>query len=195
MYILRKFDEKIYNKHGKILGIDEVGRGAGFGPLVVCGIILENFNFSKEIKDSKALNRKKREELCELILNNAEYCKIEFSSNKEVDKKGLSRCLGKSIDNIIAGQDKAGKILLDGNVNFSSTYLVECVVRGDSKSFTIACASIVAKVTRDNYIYKIADKYNNYDLNKNLGYPTPRHKELVKEYGLSDKHRETWNWQ
>jgi ribonuclease HII len=196
MNMLREFDNKL-SKKGKhlLLGLDEVGKGAGFGPLVVVGLILKNNIFSEEINDSKLLNPKTRERLAKLILDNVLYCKIEIQSAKVINKVGVSIAERMAMEKISASQDIAKIILIDGNINYlKDNSLAQTLVKGDQKSYTVACASIVAKDYRDKLVITMAKKYPGYSIELNKGYPTPKHKEAVKILGLSDQHRTEWGW-
>ena len=193
---LREFDNKL-SKNGKhlLLGLDEVGKGAGFGPLVVVGLILKNNTFSEEINDSKLLNPKTRERLTKIILDNVLYCKIEIQSAKVINKLGVSHAERMAMEKISASQDIAKIILIDGNINYlKDNLLAQTLVKGDQKSYTVACASIVAKDYRDKLVITMAKKYPGYSIELNKGYPTPKHKEAVKILGLSGQHRTEWGW-
>ena len=193
---LRKYDNILSNNGGQlILGLDEVGKGAGFGPLVVVGLILKNNTFSDEINDSKLLNYKKRERLSKLILENVLYCKIEALSAKVINDIGVSQAERKGMESISNGQSIAEIILIDGNINYlKENQAAQTLVKGDQKSYTIACASIVAKEYRDKLVTKMANKYPGYGIEANKGYPTPKHKEAVRLLGLSEQHRVDWGW-
>ena len=196
MNTLREFDNKL-SKNGKhlLLGLDEVGKGAGFGPLVVVGLILKNNTFSEEINDSKLLNPKTRERLTKIILDNVLYCKIEIQSAKVINKLGVSHAERMAMEKISASQDIAKIILIDGNINYlKDNLLAQTLVKGDQKSYTVACASIVAKDYRDKLVITMAKKYPGYSIELNKGYPTPKHKEAVKILGLSGQHRTEWGW-
>jgi ribonuclease HII len=193
---LRKFDN-ILSKNGEhpILGLDEVGKGAGFGPLVVVGLILKNNTFSDEVNDSKLLSPETRERLSKMILENVNYCKIEAVSAKVINNIGISQAERRAMERIDKGQNIADIILIDGNINYlKENQVAQTLIKGDQKSFTIACASIVAKEYRDKLVIKMASKYPGYGVEANKGYPTPKHKEAVRLLGLSDQHRHEWGW-
>lgn len=193
---LRKFDNKLsVNGEHPILGLDEVGKGAGFGPLVVVGLILKNNTFSDEVNDSKLLSPETRERLSKMILENVHYCKIEAVSAKVINNIGISQAERRAMERIDKGQNIADIILIDGNINYlKENQVAQTLIKGDQKSFTIACASIVAKDYRDKLVIKLASKYPGYGIEANKGYPTPKHKEAVRLLGLSDQHRREWGW-
>jgi len=180
----------------EICGIDEAGRGPIAGPLVFAGCIfkngrlkIENKEWFKKLTDSKKLNAKKREELFEKIKENSFY-HIVFKSNKEIDEKGLSKCIQEALieikDNL-----KAKKYLFDGNSNFKVEG-IEPIIKGDSKIKEISAASILAKVSRDRYMIEISKKYPLYNFHKHKGYITKEHKALVAKHGLCEIHRRSY---
>lgn len=172
-----------------LCGIDEAGRGPLAGPLVVAGVILKN-NI-KELNDSKKLTEKKREELFDKIIQNADY-HIVFSSAQTIDKKGISACLKNSILEIMDRlKDKTTEFLMDGNTSFGITTLTH-MIKADAKIKEVSAASILAKVSRDRYMKDIASKYPNYDFEKHKGYGTKAHVEKIKKFGRSKEHRQTF---
>ena len=180
-----------------ICGIDEAGRGPIAGPLVVAGCVfkmengelrIENEKWYESLTDSKKLSEKKREELFEKIIKNSEY-HIVFKSNKEIDEKGLSKCIQEALIEI-KNTLKADRYIFDGNSNFGVD--VETLIKGDSKVKEISAASILAKVSRDRFMKEIADKYPQYSFKKHKGYITKTHKEEIFKYGMSDIHRKSY---
>ena len=176
-----------------ICGIDEAGRGPIAGPMVFAGVIFKN-NVTNEkwyeiLTDSKKLNAKKREELFEIIQKNSIY-HIVFKSNKEIDKKGLSKCIKESLIEIKSAL-KADKYLFDGNSNFRVEG-IEPIIKGDEKIKEISAASILAKVSRDRFMIEISKKYPKYKFEKHKGYITKEHKELIQKYGFCEIHRKSY---
>jgi len=183
----------------EICGIDEAGRGPMAGPLVVAGCIFKRENgklkiekeeWFKKLTDSKKLSPKKREELFEKIKENSHY-HIVFKSNKEIDEKGLSKCIQEALIEI-KNNLKAKKYLFDGNSNFKVEG-IEPIIKGDSKIKEISAASILAKVSRDKFMIEISKQYPQYNFHKHKGYITKEHKELVAKYGFSEIHRKSYN--
>ena len=180
----------------EICGIDEAGRGPMAGPLVMAGCIfqdkskIENEKWFKILTDSKKLTHKKRENLFEIIKANSLY-HIVFKSNKEIDEKGLSKCIQESLIEI-KNRLKAKKYIFDGNSNFNVEG-IETLIKGDSKIKEISAASILAKVSRDIYMINISKKYPQYKFEKHKGYITKEHKELVAKYGFCEIHRKSYN--
>ncbi len=142
-------------------GIDEAGRGCCAGPLVVAGVALHSE--IKGLQDSKKLSPKKREELFEIIKQNSKY-KIVFCDNDLIDKKGLSYCLGQSIKQI-KDEFSGYEILMDGNSSFGVSG-VQTMIKADAKIPEVSAASILAKVSRDRYMNKIAKDFPNYSFKK-----------------------------
>lgn len=167
-----------------LCGIDEAGRGPLAGPLVVAGAIIKKP--IEGLNDSKKLTEKKRETLFDLIKENCIY-HIVFTDNKTLDEIGISKALKNSITEIMQ-KLKADNYLMDGNTSFGIINL-EHMIKADGKVEAVSAASILAKVSRDRYMYEIAHKYPNYDFDKHKGYGTKAHVEAIKNYGYSDLHR------
>ncbi|WP_331774664.1 ribonuclease HII [Sulfurospirillum sp. 1612] len=171
-----------------LCGIDEAGRGCIAGPLVVAGVVL-----NREIKglaDSKILSEAKRDALFAKIKAFSDY-KIVFCDNKMVDTKGLSYCLGYAIKNIkeyFLAQNAQYEILMDGNSAFGVSG-VQTLIKADAKVPEVSAASILAKVSRDQFMYSICHQYPHYSFAKHKGYGTALHVEEIKNYGYSDIHR------
>ncbi len=180
-----------------IAGVDEVGRGPLAGPIVSAAVILDLDcaldDMILEINDSKALSEKKREELCEIIKNRAICYSIACCSNEEIDSKGITFCNNEIFKKACYSlKQKPDLVLSDGypikNFNISNKF----VIKGDTKSASIACASIVAKVYRDNLMKEYDKLYPYYDFSSNVGYGTKKHIEAIKEYGICKIHRKSF---
>jgi ribonuclease HII len=170
-----------------LCGIDEAGRGCIAGPLVVAGVVLEED--IDGLADSKILSEKRREELFEIIKNKSRY-KIVFCDNDMIDEKGLSYCLRYAIKEI-KEHFKNSDILMDGNSSFGVDG-VDTMVKADAKVPEVSAASILAKVSRDRYMYSINSKFPNYSFLKHKGYGTALHVEEIKKYGYSKIHRKSF---
>ncbi|OGF81870.1 hypothetical protein A2W48_00765 [Candidatus Giovannonibacteria bacterium RIFCSPHIGHO2_12_44_12] len=190
-----------------IVGVDEAGRGPLAGPVTVGAIAvsISNFKFPifKNIKDSKKLSAKKREEWLSLFQNNSKILyTVSSVSNSVIDKKGIShalrlavrRCIDKLKTRLPDGQVENSdlKILLDGSLYAPSEYKQKTIIKGDEKIQIIAAASIIAKVTRDRRMVRLAQKYPQYDFHIHKGYGTELHCKLVKKHGLCDIHRRSY---
>jgi ribonuclease HII len=170
-----------------ICGIDEAGRGPIAGPLVMAGVVLK-YDI-KGLRDSKKLSEKKREILYDEIIAKSEY-KIVEVSNKIIDEKGLSFAINYALNEIVYSL-KAKRYIFDGNSKFG-VEILETMIKGDDKVPAISAASILAKVTRDRFMKKIAKYYLNYSFAKHKGYITKQHIEEIKKYGYSDIHRKSY---
>jgi len=175
------------NYHTNLCGIDEAGRGPFAGPLCVAGVVLlQNI---EGLNDSKKLTEKKREKLFDNILKNS-LNHIVFTSAQEIDKLGLSKCLQNSIQEIIEAID-AKQYLMDGNTSFGINNL-DFLIKADAKIEEVSAASILAKVSRDRYMCKMAIKYPEYSFEKHKGYGTKIHTDAIIKYGYCDLHRRTF---
>ena len=172
---------------GNLCGIDEAGRGPIAGDLVMAGCVLHTKITG--LNDSKKLSEKKREALYEIIIQNANYHIVKFSA-LEIDEKGISRCLALGLESILKNL-QADEYLFDGNTTFGVQGLTT-MVKADGKIPEVSAASILAKVTHDRDILKLAKIYPQYQLEKHKGYGTKLHIEMIKKYGYSDIHRRSY---
>ena len=177
-----------------IAGMDEAGRGPLAGPVCVAIAImpLEKDKIIEGINDSKKLSEKKREALFEKIINTAISYHIEFVDEKTIDninilnatKLGMRKCIN-SID------VRPDMVLIDA-VKLDTDIPTKSIIKGDALSYNIACASILAKVSRDRYILSLDEKYPMYNFKKHKGYGTKEHIENLKKYGPCPVHRKTF---
>ena len=210
----RAGDEVIsYNINMKyVVGIDEAGRGPLAGPVTV-GIfgaekkmekwLLKNI-FDNKLRDSKKLSPKKREEIYKKLINlkkqDLVYFSVSHASNKIIDKngisfaikKGIASCL-KKLEHTLKYNDGHCILKLDGALKAPKEYTNQkTIIKGDEKDVFIACASIVAKVTRDRLMCRLALKYPHYAFDIHKGYGTKLHYFLIKKHGLSHLHRKSF---
>lgn len=188
--------ENKYLAEGKkiIAGIDEAGRGPLAGPVSVAIAImpLDKDNIIEGINDSKKLSEKKRDLLYNEIVKKAIAYHIELIDEKTIDtinilnatKLGMLTCLERI-------EPKPDITLIDA-VKLDTEYPTESIIKGDALSYSIACASILAKVTRDRYMLELDEKYPEYNFKKHKGYGTKEHIEALKKYGKSPVHRESF---
>jgi len=170
-----------------LCGIDEAGRGCLAGPLVVAGAILKEPVAG--LNDSKQLSEKVRERLFEELQKKAEF-KIVFCDHEMVDTQGLSACLKYAIETIKA-HFEGHEILMDGNCNFG-VLGITTMIKADAKVAEVSAASILAKVSRDRYMYEIAPRYPNYHFEKHKGYGSALHIKMIETYGYCDIHRKSF---
>ena len=177
----------------KVIGIDEVGRGALCGPVVSCSILLhpeiiEN-DLVYEINDSKKISEKKRNIIAKFIKKNSTYS-IGIATSREIDKINILQATNLSI---IRSYDKFKKydclVKVDGIQTFELNNKTKFIKGGDSKSISIAAASIIAKNWRDNLMIEYSKVHPAYDWDKNKGYGTKKHKEAIIKYGITHIHR------
>ena len=191
-------DKLIYErKHledGKkyIAGVDEVGRGPLAGPVVCASVIMPLDDIIEGVDDSKKITEKKREKLFEVIKEKAIAYSICEISQEEIDKinilNAVKKCMTTAVETLSVKPDITLVDGVDTNLNLNAEY----IVKGDSKSYTIGCASILAKVYRDNLMKEYAKEFPEYAFEKNKGYGTKVHIEKIKEIGPCKLHRRTF---
>ncbi|UCH64363.1 MAG: ribonuclease HII [Ignavibacterium sp.] len=191
---MKNFDNSFLSKKIKLVaGIDEAGRGPLAGPVVAASVIFSPSVSIPGVNDSKLLTEHKRENLFEEIINKALAYNVSVVTHKRIDKINILNAtllaMGNSAKKLSVQPDL---ILVDGNRAFKYHILVIPVVKGDSKSFSIAAASILAKVTRDRIMKKYSKSYPDYFWEKNKGYPTRQHIDVIKLIGPSPLHRKTF---
>ncbi|MFA6226919.1 MAG: ribonuclease HII [Candidatus Paceibacterota bacterium] len=191
---------KVKNKIKYIVGIDEVGRGPLAGPVAVCAFKMpmdfKVIGFGP-LKDSKKLTAQKREDISLKLGILKKAKKVDYSvcyeSARKIDKVGISmaikNCIAKALKNIKAKSDEC-MVLLDGALRAPSHFsLQKTIIKGDEKERVIAFASIVAKVSRDALMCRLAKKYPKYGFEIHKGYGTQKHCKAIKKHGLSKEHR------
>ena len=191
---LKNFDLDI--SQDNILGIDEVGRGPIAGPLVVCGIIMKKESNIFGVKDSKKITEKNRIILNEKILEEAEYVSIKEVDVHTIDEINILNATKKAMQEIIEElEEKSNVCLVDavrGLEAKSPDYRILPIVNGDDTSYSIACASIVAKVYRDNLMEKYDKEFPEYGFSKHKGYGTKAHYDVILEKGITKIHRKSF---
>lgn len=181
------------NFYRYICGVDEAGRGPLCGPVAAAAVIMPEGSFIEGVNDSKKLSEKKREQLYELIIKEAVSYHVCLIDNEEIDRINILNATLKAMEEAINGLSvKADFALIDGNQNKGITTPNRTVVKGDSKSYSIACASILAKVTRDRLMEEYDKKYPQYGFLKHKGYGTKAHYEAIETYGITPIHRKSF---
>ncbi len=187
--------ESSFYKGVEEAGVDEAGRGCLAGSVYAAAVILPHDYQNLELNDSKKLTSKKRESLREIIQRDAIAWAVGVVTVEEIDKINI---LNASILAMHRALDKLSHcpeaIIVDGNrfkpyndIPFTT------IVKGDGKYMSIAAASILAKTYRDDYMKMLAKQYPQYDWDVNKGYPTKKHREAIKKYGLTPYHRKSFN--
>lgn len=186
----RSFGNYIY-----VAGVDEVGRGPLAGPIAAASVVL-NLKYKEDrelilgIKDSKKLSPKLREELSELIKERAISYNIALINNNEIDERGIAWCNNEVLRRAVKGLKVPPDIVLsDGYAVKNLDIYNEFIIKGDAKSASIACASIIAKVYRDNLMKEYSKLYPQYGFDNNSGYGTNEHVQAIKKYGVCKIHR------
>lgn len=181
-----------------VCGVDEVGRGCIAGPVVACAVVMPQGVTIPGVNDSKQLTPKARAELAEMIKNQAvSYC-VGWVSAEEIDETGIQAATFQAMRIAIDGiSPEPDALLIDGRGKAEVLRLerdIPCafIVRGDSASHTIAAASIVAKVERDNYMIKMHETHPLYGFDQHKGYGTDTHRAAIREYGACPMHRKTF---
>ena len=187
--------ERSYQKHinGYICGIDEVGRGCLAGPVVAAAIILNFDSIPIGINDSKKLSKKKRQNIYIDIKKEALDIAIGQASNIEIDQMNILNAsllaMKRAYKNLKTPTELA---LIDGNYSPKINCKTINIIKGDSKSLSIAAASIVAKQYRDKLMEEIGNKYPKYNFKKNAGYGTKEHYKSIDSNGLTEFHRKSF---
>ncbi len=188
---LKEFDKSFLSNSVKIIaGVDEAGRGPLAGPVVAAVAIFDKNTVIERINDSKKLTAKVREELYTEIINNAVDFGVGVVHQKEIDEINILQATLKAMQLAVAElKTIPDLILIDGNISFNSKIPTKTIVKGDSKSFSIAAASILAKVTRDRIMISEGKKHPEYLWHKNKGYGTKEHRDAIVKYGATSLHR------
>lgn len=196
-------DELRSQGHKYIAGIDEVGRGPLAGPVYAACVVLPDDWDVPGVNDSKKLSAKKREELSDIIREKAVAYGIGIADNTEIDdinileatKNAMKRAIESCNEKLLADADDSGKgidMLLIDAVRLDTGIETESIIKGDEKSLSIAAASIVAKVARDNYMTEMDEVYPGYDFAGNKGYGTAKHYEGLRTIGYTPIHRRSF---
>lgn len=178
-------------------GCDEAGRGCLAGPVYAAAVIFPPDYHNKELNDSKQLSDKKRKILREQIIKDATCWAVGIVDNHEIDKINILNAsilaMHRAIEQLSTLPEH---LIIDGN-KFKKYKQIpyDCIVKGDGKYLSIAAASILAKTFRDDFMDELHKQFPMYDWLSNKGYPTKKHKLAIQEYGLTDFHRVTFNYE
>lgn len=174
-----------------ICGVDEAGRGPLAGPVCAAAVILPEGAVIEGLDDSKKLTEKKRERLYDIIKETAVAYSVAYGTLEEIETVNILEATYLAMNRAIEGLNiKPDFALIDGNrVPRGIKIPCETIVKGDSKSMSVAAASVLAKVTRDRLMLEYDKKYPEYNFKKHKGYGTKEHTELIKQYGPCEIHR------
>ncbi|HBA94178.1 MAG TPA: ribonuclease HII [Ruminococcaceae bacterium] len=190
-----KYENELYSQGCELVcGVDEAGRGPLAGPVFAAAVILPKGYIVEGANDSKKLSEKKREILFDKIKEEAIYYSIAKIDEKTIDKVNILNAtfmaMNEAVNTLGVSPDY---VMIDGNkVPKGMKYPAKAIVKGDANSISIACASILAKVSRDRYMLKMTEKYPQYQFEKHKGYGTKLHYQMLDEYGASDIHRQSF---
>ncbi len=189
-----EYEEKHYAEgYAAVCGCDEAGRGPLCGPVVAAAVILPIGEVIEGLDDSKKLTEKKREALFDVIKKKAVAYAIAEASPAEIDEINILNASMLAMRRAVEALPvKADFALIDGNCSRGFTIPTETVVKGDSRSYSIAAASILAKVTRDRQCAELDREYPEYGIAKHKGYPTKDHMEAVRVHGAAPIYRKTF---
>lgn len=186
------YEQNALNAGYKVIcGIDEAGRGPLAGPVHAAAVILPMGLEMEGLNDSKKLSEKKREQLFDVICEKAIDYSIGIATEKEIDEINILNATFLAMHRAVEGlRIKPDYALIDGNQYPKIPFVAEeTVVKGDAKSMSVAAASILAKVSRDRFMFEKAKEYPQYQFEKHKGYGTKLHYEMLAEYGPSPIHR------
>ncbi len=173
-----------------VCGVDEAGRGPLAGPVCAAAVILPPNTIIEGVNDSKKLSEKKRESLYDVIKSTSLAYSIAFSSVEEIEQINILNATMLAMKRAIEGLSvKADFAMIDGNRTPNLQTPCEYIIKGDAKSMSIACASILAKVSRDRLLYEYAKEFPQYSFEKHKGYGTKAHVEALQKYGPCKYHR------
>ena len=202
---IKKIEEEIYLKGAQsIAGIDEAGRGPLAGPVVVACVVMPRDSMIEGVNDSKKVSEKKREKLYDEIIQEAIAYGVGIISQEEIDKinilnatkEGLTLAIKemeKDLKEKQRGFEKPEIILVDALTKIDTDHIpYRSIIKGDAKSYSIAAASIIAKVTRDRIMREWDEVYPMYGFAEHKGYGTASHIAAIKEYGLCPLHRRSF---
>ena len=192
---LKQYEEELYNQGiSTIAGIDEAGRGPLAGPAVVGCVIMPKESQIEGINDSKKISESKREKLYEQIISEAIAWNVGIVDQKEIDKINILNATKKALTIAIKGLSvRPDRILVDALQGIDTNGIpYTSIIKGDAKNYSIAVASIIAKVTRDRIMREWDKVYPEYGFEQHKGYGTAKHIAAIKEYGLCPIHRRSF---
>ena len=190
--LLKEIEENLYEQGcNSICGIDEAGRGPLAGPVVVAAVIMPRDSMIEGVNDSKKVSEKKREALYEQILQEAISYGIGIIDQKEIDNINILNATKKGLTTAVQALTvRPDRIIVDALEHIDTCHIpYTSIIKGDAKCYSIAAASIIAKVTRDRIMRQWDEIYPQYGFAKHKGYGTKAHIEAIKEYGLTPIHR------
>lgn len=181
------------NGYKQIAGIDEAGRGALAGPVIAAAVILPINCSIKGVRDSKQLSPTQRARLFDEIHDVAVSVGVGASDHRVIDRLNILEATLLAMQNAVEKLTPSPDYVLVDGLDLPEVGVVgEAIPKGDSKSYSIAAASIIAKITRDRLMVELDRTYPNYGFSQHKGYPTPQHRQAIAQFGASDIHRRTF---
>lgn len=188
-----EIENRLYEQgYSLICGTDEVGRGPLAGPVVAAAVIMPKGLVIDGVTDSKKITEKNRKILSELIKEKAIAYSVIFIDNNKIDEINIYEASRLAMTNAINSLSVKPDYVLSDAMPLFIDIKREAIIKGDVLSFTIGCASILAKVARDEYMINLGKVYPEYGFEKHKGYPTKLHVEAIKEHGILSIHRKTY---
>ena len=175
-----------------ICGVDEVGRGPLAGPVTCTAIIMPLDDLIQGVNDSKKVSKNKRIKLYDIIMEKAIAVNTVSYDNHQIDEMNILEATKACMRDAIMGLSVKPDIVLVDALKLDIPYKTMGIIKGDALSYSIASASIVAKVTRDKFMFEMAEKHPEYDFQNNVGYGTAKHISALKEFGPTPIHRKTF---
>lgn len=192
---LKQIEQNFHEQGIKyICGIDEAGRGPLAGPVVVASVIMPEISMIEGVNDSKKVSEKKRELLYDKIIEEAISYSVSIISEKEIDEINILNATKKGLTNSVKGLKIKPELILVDALDKIDTLGIpyKPIIKGDALVYSISCASILAKVTRDRIMRQMDEIYPNYGFAGHKGYGTAKHIAAIKEFGLCDIHRRSF---
>lgn len=187
-----KIKEEIYKTYDHIAGIDEVGRGPLAGPVVTCAVIMKKDSHIEGVTDSKKLSRKKMLELYDKIIEDSVAFAFGYSNSKKIDKINIKNATKLAMKDAVENLSIKPDILLIDAERIDTDIPQLNIVKGDLYEYQISCASILAKVRRDNIMINFSKIYPHYSFETNMGYGTKKHYKGLEDFGSCPIHRQTF---
>lgn len=184
--------KEIHDKYKLIAGIDEVGRGPLAGPVVTCAVIMKSDSHIDGITDSKKLSRKKMLKLKEKILEDTICYAYGYANPRLIDKINIKNATHKAMEDALNNLKIKPEIVLIDAERIDTDIPQLNIVKGDLNEYVISCASILAKIRRDDIMINFSKLYPNYGFDTNMGYGTKKHYQGLEEYGETPIHRQTF---
>lgn len=184
--------KEIYNKYDLIAGIDEVGRGPLAGPVVTCAVIMKKDSHIDGITDSKKLKRKKMLKLKEKILEDSISISYGYANQNLIDEINIRQATLFAMKMAVENLNPRPEILLIDAERIDSNIPQLNIVKGDLNEYAISCASILAKIRRDDIMINFSKIYPEYSFDTNVGYGTKKHYEAIDKFGITPIHRKSF---